>query len=117
MTQEEAAQKIEALLAGAVGQTLFMCVATPVDIESRWPPPPELGLEHLELMKRLEAEGRVFACGPLLAEDGGRTADGLIILRVPDIEEARELMAGDPFVREGYRSVEIRPWRQNSWLR
>jgi uncharacterized protein YciI len=110
----EAVQKLQALLANTVSRTLFVCTATAVDAENRWPPPPDLVLAHVQLMKGLEADGRLFTSGPFLDEVGERTADGLFILDVPEREAAEELIASDPFVREGYRTVALRAWQLNT---
>jgi uncharacterized protein len=114
MSQPEALQKLQALLANTVSRTLFVCAATPINLESHWPPAPELTLAHVQFMKGLEAQGLLFASGPFLNEAGERTNEGLFILDVPEFYDARELIDSDPFVKEGLRTVAIRPWQLNS---
>lgn len=53
---------------------------------------------HFANMKRLAGEGKLAVAGPLDGVDGWR---GLFILAVPDIEEARKLVATDPVVAKG----------------
>lgn len=63
--------------------------------------------EHLEYLIKIEKEGKLFASGPL---DLGRSSDGLTILRVDSVEEARRIALNDPFVVNGIRSFRIREW-------
>lgn len=53
---------------------------------------------HFANMNRLATEGKLAVAGPLDGVDGWR---GLFILAVPEIEEARQLVATDPVVAKG----------------
>ena len=53
---------------------------------------------HFANMKRLAGEGKLALAGPLDGVDGWR---GLFVLSVPDIEEAKTLVATDPVVAKG----------------
>ncbi len=53
---------------------------------------------HFANMKRLAGESKLALAGPLDGVDGWR---GLFILSVPDIEEAKKLVATDPVVASG----------------
>ena len=53
---------------------------------------------HFANMKRLAAQGKLALAGPFDGVDGWR---GLFILAVPEIEEARTLVATDPVVAKG----------------
>ncbi|HSH89171.1 MAG TPA: YciI family protein, partial [Ramlibacter sp.] len=53
---------------------------------------------HFANMKRLSAEGKLALAGPFDGVDGWR---GLFIFAVPDIEEAKKLVATDPVVMKG----------------
>jgi uncharacterized protein len=64
-------------------------------------------IAHLEYMIGLEREGKLFASGPL---DFGKSSDGLTIVRVKTVEEARTIALNDPFVVNGVRSFRIREW-------
>jgi uncharacterized protein YciI len=53
---------------------------------------------HFANMKRLSNEGKLALAGPLDGTDGWR---GLFVMAVPDIEEAKKLVATDPVVIKG----------------
>ena len=53
---------------------------------------------HFANIKRLASEGKLAVAGPLDGVDGWR---GLYIFAVPEIEEARKLVASDPVVMKG----------------
>jgi uncharacterized protein YciI len=53
---------------------------------------------HFANMKRLSDEGKLALAGPFDGVDGWR---GLFIFAVPDIEEAKKLVATDPVVLKG----------------
>jgi hypothetical protein len=54
---------------------------------------------------------RIKIAGPFV--DGeGRMTGSLLIVEARDEEEARELLAGDPYARGGlFKSVDLRAWR------
>lgn len=62
---------------------------------------------HFANMKRLSDEGKLVLAGPLGGEGGAR---GLFVLAVPDIEQARELVATDPVVVDGEMVAEYHPY-------
>jgi uncharacterized protein YciI len=62
---------------------------------------------HFANMKRLAGEGKLALAGPLDGVDGWR---GLFVLAVPDIEEAKKLVATDPVVRQGEMVAEYHRW-------
>ncbi len=53
---------------------------------------------HFANIKRLAGEGKLALAGPLDGADGWR---GLYVFAVPEIEEARKLVATDPVVIKG----------------
>lgn len=59
---------------------------------------------HFANMKRLSDEGKLALAGPFDGVDGWR---GLFIFAVPDIEEARQLVATDPVVAKGEMTPEF----------
>lgn len=63
---------------------------------------------HFANMKRLADEGRLVLAGPLGGGDGG--ARGIFVLAVPDIAQARELVATDPVVINGEMVAEYHPY-------
>lgn len=66
---------------------------------------------HLERMIELEEQGVLFASGPLLDDDGAVRGDGMTIIRAAGRAEAEEIVASDPLVAAGLRTVELRRWR------
>ena len=65
--------------------------------------------EHLEYMKRLEKEGKLFASGPFIRE-GVLVGDGLTILQTDTMEEAMALMQDEPLIKRGLRKFELHVW-------
>jgi uncharacterized protein YciI len=53
---------------------------------------------HFANMNRLSAEGKLALAGPFDGVDGWR---GLFVFAVPDIEEAKKLVATDPVIVKG----------------
>jgi uncharacterized protein YciI len=53
---------------------------------------------HFDNMKRLAGDGKLAVAGPLDGVDGWR---GLFVMAVPDIEQARALVATDPVIISG----------------
>jgi uncharacterized protein YciI len=53
---------------------------------------------HFANMQRLSQEGKLALAGPLDGVDGWR---GLFVIAVPEIEEAKELVATDPVIIKG----------------
>jgi uncharacterized protein YciI len=62
---------------------------------------------HFANMKRLSDEGKLALAGPFDGAEGWR---GLFVFAVPDVEEARRLVASDPVVTEGEMVAEFHPW-------
>lgn len=67
----------------------------------------EMFAGHFANMKRLAGEGKLAVAGPLDGVDGWR---GLFILAVPDIEEAKKLVATDPVIIKGEMIAEYHKW-------
>ncbi|ARK30693.1 YciI family protein [Halalkalibacter krulwichiae] len=61
--------------------------------------------DHLNYLKQLEEEGKVFAKGPFV--DG---AGGMVIYKASSFEEAKELAEKDPYVIQGVRTLELHEW-------
>ncbi|MGI9482117.1 MAG: YciI family protein [Hyphomicrobiales bacterium] len=69
---------------------------------------------HLDYQKKLEAEGVLFAAGPMADENGAVwSMEGLIILNAVSLEAARVLADNDPMHKEGKKEYTIRPWLMN----
>jgi uncharacterized protein YciI len=66
--------------------------------------------EHLEYLIALEAEGKVFASGPMNVPGSG---DGMTILKVETEDEARIIANADPLVTKLGRTFTLHPWTVN----
>ena len=63
---------------------------------------------HLAHLGDLDRQGRIVLAGPFT--DG---AGSLIVVSADSLEEAWEMVASDPYVRNGvFESVEVRPFKQ-----
>ena len=69
--------------------------------------------EHLAYQVKLEEDGKLFAAGPLLREDGEMAGIGLIIVKAGILDEAKEIANQDPFHQSGLRAYKIWPWKIN----
>ncbi|MDB5856932.1 MAG: hypothetical protein JWQ76_621, partial [Ramlibacter sp.] len=58
---------------------------------------------HFANMSRLAGEGKLALAGPFDGDDGWR---GLFVFAVPEIEDARKLVATDPVISSGEMSSE-----------
>jgi len=61
--------------------------------------------DHAAYHARLLREGRGFAGGGYVGEDGG-----LAIVRAADLAEAQAMLAADPAIRNGVFVAELRQW-------
>jgi uncharacterized protein YciI len=68
--------------------------------------------EHLSFMKSLTEKKVVSFSGPFFTREGKNTGDGMYVLRVDNIEEARRLTEEDPLHKSGVRVPTITPWLQ-----
>jgi uncharacterized protein YciI len=61
--------------------------------------------DHAAYHGRLPREGRSFAGGGYVGEDGG-----LAIVRAATLEDARAMLAADPAIQSGVFVAELRQW-------
>ncbi|WP_026672052.1 YciI family protein [Alkalihalobacterium bogoriense] len=61
--------------------------------------------QHLEFLKQLEKEGKVYKKGPFLDGSGG-----LVIYIADNYDEAKLLAEQDPYIIYGVRSLDLRQW-------
>ena len=67
--------------------------------------------EHLSWMIAKEKEGKVFASGPFVSSNAALgSTGGMTILRVRDLEQAREVAESDPLVENGIVRYQLREW-------
>ena len=67
-----------------------------------------LGL-HFSYLKNLNGSGAVLLAGR--TQDADETSFGIVILSAASEGEAREIMLGDPAVKEGVMTPEFHPYR------
>jgi uncharacterized protein YciI len=67
----------------------------------------EIQKGHLAYMGELGKQGKLVAAGPFMDEGDAR---GIVIYRVPTVDAAQQLAAGDPAVKAGRLKLEARPW-------
>ncbi len=65
----------------------------------------EIISQHIEHLRRLDAEGLLVLCGPFTDHPSG-----LVVVNAKDKEEAMRIAEADPFVVSEVRSFEIRTW-------
>jgi len=65
---------------------------------------------HLDYMIDLEKRGVIFASGPLGDPDQPPQGEGLTIVRAANAAEARAIAEGDPFLKSGLRTFELKEW-------
>ena len=92
---------------GMLDRTLYVALSRPLVPGEQLAP--ELPA-HLEFMIALEARGVLFASGPFFAPGGQGTGAGLTIVRAGSLEEARAILAQDPFVVAGLRAFDLHEW-------
>lgn len=84
-----------------------------------WEPVPGAGdrravhPQHIASVMELEAQGRLFAAGPLLGENGMPDGRGMFILRVDTAEQAHAIAQADPYYRAGFRTYRLERWRRS----
>ena len=90
-----------------LNKTLYVALRHPGDASRV----PELLEAHLSWMVAAERRGELFASGPFVA-DGAPPGSlgGMSIVRASSVEDAREMLSHDPFVKEGVVTLEIRKW-------
>lgn len=66
--------------------------------------------EHLDYLIALEAEGKIFASGPMNLPGSG---DGMTVLKVESDAEARAIAEADPLVTKAGRTFTLHPWTVN----
>lgn len=70
--------------------------------------------EHLAFQVSLEAEGVLFAAGPMWSDDERSwEGDGLVVVRAGSLAEAVAIAERDPMHRSGARRFTVRPWMIN----
>ncbi len=63
----------------------------------------EIVRSHVQHLKDLDKNGKLVMCGPFTNYKGG-----MVIIKAVNIDEAKQVAQDDPFVKEGFRTYEIR---------
>ena len=73
--------------------------------------------EHVENLRRLDAEGKIELCGPFKGYPG---VAGMVIFKTETYEEAEALCQREPLVAEGFATDKLKPLqpanRENNYL-
>lgn len=70
--------------------------------------------DHLDFQRKLEADGILFAAGPIFTEDEADwLGEGLVIVRAASRAEAVAIAERDPMHARGARTFTVRPWMIN----
>ena len=102
---------VNRMRAGFIAKRLFLVFLLPTEkVGDR----DRARLDHFKFVKRLEAEGRLFAAGPYVDEQTGKpTGEGLFIVRGESSDEVARIVSEDPFYTGGFRTFRIQPWMMN----
>lgn len=105
MSSVENAQR---MMRGMLNKRLFVALRHPANLAKG----PENLEAHLQWAIAAERRGELFASGPFVADGAQPGAlGGMTILRAASHEEAQRILGGDPFVREGVVTIELRHWQ------
>ncbi len=63
----------------------------------------EIVQKHVNHLRSLEQNGKLYLCGPFTDYAGG-----IEILVADSFEEAKKIAESDPFISEGYKTFELR---------
>ena len=95
------------LLRSMLNKPLYVALRMPRDLARM----EELLEPHLQWAIAAEQGGELFASGPFVAEGiATGTLGGMSIVRAASEDEARAVLARDPFVAQGAVSIELRRW-------
>lgn len=95
------------LLRSMLNKPLYVALRTAKDLARM----EQLMEPHLQWAIAAEQRGELFASGPFVADGVPAGAlGGMSIVRAASEDEARSIIARDPFVAEGAVSIELRRW-------
>ena len=108
MSNPSAMEEVERLKARMIMRSFYVMFRTIVD---RTKVAPAM-LDHYRWIIALEKEGKVFASGPLFAEENAPGV-GMTIFRTDNRDDAAAMAADDPFVTAGAATFDIKRWQIN----
>jgi hypothetical protein len=69
--------------------------------------------EHVAYFADLDREGRIELAGPVRNESDEQSVGVVIVFTAPTLEEAREIVDSDPYVRAGvFASFTVAPFKK-----
>ncbi len=84
----------------------FLCTDKPDSLQLRMDTRPQ----HVAYLNALNAAGTLKIAGPFLDADG-KPNGSLVVVKASDIDEARQIAAGDPYAQAGlFAHVEVKPY-------
>ncbi|WP_407495737.1 YciI family protein [Pseudooceanicola sp. MF1-13] len=95
-----------------LGKEMFVVLTSPAktmdDIKAVLP-------EHLAFQRGLEAQGIMFAAGPLADRDDPETwgGEGMVLIRAASLDAAKQIADSDPMHSSGARTYVLRRWLIN----
>jgi uncharacterized protein YciI len=103
----ELSESARSLLAGMLNKPLFVALREPANVELMG----SLLEAHLRWAVEAEARGELFASGPFTAPGAAPgVLGGMSIVRASGPDEARAILARDPFVAQGAVRIDLRQW-------
>jgi uncharacterized protein YciI len=106
--QAEIRKQVFARVSQMVNKRLYVGISK-VNMTSG-PPPIEVINAHLQWALGLENEGRLFAAGPFVDDDGAMVGDGMFIVRADNRAHAAEILNRDPIHQGKFRTVTVYGW-------
>jgi catechol 2,3-dioxygenase len=106
--QAEIRKQVFARVGQMIGTRLYVGLSK-VNMTSP-PPPIEVINQHLQWALKLEEEGRLFAAGPFVDDEGKMVGDGMFIIRADSRAHAAEILAQDPIHLGNFRSCTVYGW-------
>ena len=67
---------------------------------------------HLQFLKTLRDKGVLGIAGPFFTPEGTNSGNGLYVLRVDNLDEARRITEQDPLHKAGVRIPTVEVWLQ-----
>ena len=101
-------------MAEAVEQKQYWIIATVEnedrgsELESR---NAQLAAEHQAYLKQLDEQGILLITGAARDEHGTRAGTGYIVIEAATRAEAEAIAAKEPYIANGFRILQLIPWR------
>lgn len=98
---------VQSLIDAMLKKTLYVVLRAPADTSRL----SELLEVHFDWAIRCEKAGQLFASGPFVDESAPPgSLGGLSIVRADTVQEAQDIIQGDPLIKNGVYTATIRKW-------